>query len=422
MGIGRKIRRRRKELGLTQSEVAAAITSASTISLIETEKLSPKMEIVKLLAERLNTSIDDLMDNEMKEDDKLLGEWMEKIEHSICEMRLEEAMEQLHLLQGTDSVVNHSTAKQMIELFTTQIELEEGNHQQAQDRLTQFEEKWLPVDGLPKVNALYLFIKAAYLIDEGWHEHAFNCLEQLKEIKQSLPLLYMPHFLILYARCVAERRDCLTSYKHLHEAKQHLVNKGRWIELCKAKIVKSTIDQLFEYTSDAYNELMATEQLLIFKGECGLLNLVYYNLGRIAHKRGLLQEAIESFAKCMQVVQVPSGRLTADVELALAQIFFEQDRLTKALEYANKAMSNSYNFTIRCNIYLLIAEIKRHEKKNDEQQQALLEARKSALDSRNKWLNKKCNESLGHFYYEKGDYQKSSFYLIKASTFTEQEF
>lgn len=67
--VGEKIRRRRKELGLTQVEVAKrAGISQSALSDIEKLTKNPSVSTIKLLAPALRTSVAELMDEDGLDD------------------------------------------------------------------------------------------------------------------------------------------------------------------------------------------------------------------------------------------------------------------------------------------------------------------------------------------------------------------
>ncbi|ASS75905.1 hypothetical protein CIG75_13685 [Tumebacillus algifaecis] len=56
--LGRKIRQRRQEKGLTQSQLAEGLVSASAISQIEADKINPSYKLLLQIAERLEVPLD----------------------------------------------------------------------------------------------------------------------------------------------------------------------------------------------------------------------------------------------------------------------------------------------------------------------------------------------------------------------------
>ncbi|KEO84382.1 helix-turn-helix transcriptional regulator [Tumebacillus flagellatus] len=95
--IGRNIRDRRKELGLTQGDLAKELFSVQSISLIERGKLKVSPEILSRLAERLQCSVDDLLVmHDLQED--WLDELLELVLRRKSNNQIPEATEAAHTL------------------------------------------------------------------------------------------------------------------------------------------------------------------------------------------------------------------------------------------------------------------------------------------------------------------------------------
>ena len=65
--FGRRLRAARLEAGLTQAQLARGITSTGHISMLETDKRRPSLEMVRALAGRLGVSADALMEPDLAE-------------------------------------------------------------------------------------------------------------------------------------------------------------------------------------------------------------------------------------------------------------------------------------------------------------------------------------------------------------------
>ncbi|MGI6034219.1 MAG: helix-turn-helix domain-containing protein [Limnochordia bacterium] len=61
MSLGRVIRRRRLQLGLTQSELGGSELSKSFISQLERDQASPSLQTLSLIASRLQTTASSLL-------------------------------------------------------------------------------------------------------------------------------------------------------------------------------------------------------------------------------------------------------------------------------------------------------------------------------------------------------------------------
>ena len=71
LSLGEKIRKRRKELNMTLKDLARDRITPGQISLVESGKSNPSMDLLEYLASTLNTSIDYLMESEESQAEKI---------------------------------------------------------------------------------------------------------------------------------------------------------------------------------------------------------------------------------------------------------------------------------------------------------------------------------------------------------------
>ncbi|MTK10856.1 MAG: helix-turn-helix transcriptional regulator [Clostridiaceae bacterium] len=71
LSLGEKIKRRRKELNMTLKDLAGDRITPGQISLVESGKSNPSMDLLEYLAEALNTSIEYLMESEETQAEKI---------------------------------------------------------------------------------------------------------------------------------------------------------------------------------------------------------------------------------------------------------------------------------------------------------------------------------------------------------------
>ncbi|MCT8978345.1 helix-turn-helix transcriptional regulator [Clostridium sp. CX1] len=71
LSLGEKIKRRRKELNMTLKDLAGDRITPGQISLVESGKSNPSMDLLEYLAESLNTSIEYLMESEETQAEKI---------------------------------------------------------------------------------------------------------------------------------------------------------------------------------------------------------------------------------------------------------------------------------------------------------------------------------------------------------------
>ena len=71
LSLGEKIKKRRKDLDLTLKELAAERITPGQISLVESGKSNPSMDLLEYLAEALDTTVEYLMESEGAQAEKI---------------------------------------------------------------------------------------------------------------------------------------------------------------------------------------------------------------------------------------------------------------------------------------------------------------------------------------------------------------
>ncbi|MBM6838583.1 helix-turn-helix transcriptional regulator, partial [Clostridium saudiense] len=71
LSLGEKIKRKRKELNMTLKDLAADRITPGQISLVESGKSNPSMDLLEYLAENLQTSVEYLMESEESQAEKI---------------------------------------------------------------------------------------------------------------------------------------------------------------------------------------------------------------------------------------------------------------------------------------------------------------------------------------------------------------
>lgn len=71
LSLGEKIKRRRKELDMTLKDLAGDRITPGQISLVESGKSNPSMDLLEYISSVLNTSIEYLMESEESQAEKI---------------------------------------------------------------------------------------------------------------------------------------------------------------------------------------------------------------------------------------------------------------------------------------------------------------------------------------------------------------
>jgi len=71
LSLGEKIKRKRKELNMTLKDLAGDRITPGQISLVESGKSNPSMDLLEYLANTLNTTVEYLMESEETQAEKI---------------------------------------------------------------------------------------------------------------------------------------------------------------------------------------------------------------------------------------------------------------------------------------------------------------------------------------------------------------
>lgn len=93
LSLGEKIKRRRKELGMTLKDLAGDRITPGQISLVESSKSNPSMDLLEYLANCLNISIEYLMESEETQAEKICIYFENMAESHILNDELDQADE-----------------------------------------------------------------------------------------------------------------------------------------------------------------------------------------------------------------------------------------------------------------------------------------------------------------------------------------
>ena len=92
LSLGEKIKRKRKDLNMTLKDLAKDRITPGQISLIESGRTNPSMDLLEYLADNLNTTIEYLIETEESQAEKIINyyeymasSYIHNKEYILCE-------------------------------------------------------------------------------------------------------------------------------------------------------------------------------------------------------------------------------------------------------------------------------------------------------------------------------------------------
>lgn len=130
--LGEKIKKRRKELNMTLKNLGGDRVTPGQISLVESGKSKPSMELLQYLAQKLDVSVDYLFETEEKQAEKLCDYYSKISNASILACNYEQAQGAVSQGMGYANQYNLQYYKGLDELYNGKIQYGLKNYEEAQ--------------------------------------------------------------------------------------------------------------------------------------------------------------------------------------------------------------------------------------------------------------------------------------------------
>ncbi len=306
--IGNRIRETRRALGLSQLELAGDDLSASYVSLLESGKRSATKHVVDILAARLETSAE-------------------------------------YLLEGIDVRARDG---QELRLRYAELALQNGEGDEA---LTHFRQLVAETDPDSAVHREASWGACRALEASGRIEEAIEAYDRVRMAALNDPD-HHPRWaeaIIALCRCSGEVGDLSRAIELGEEALRHLGELGLQLSDLQVQIV-STLVGSYYYRGDLVRaQILATQLIDAVEGMASPLarGAAYWNASLVAESRGRLGEAINLAEKAVAMYSEASNqRSYARVKVAYAWLLLRQAepalaRSTALLTQARAELSES---------------------------------------------------------------------------------
>lgn len=410
MQFGKNIRIHRKRLGMTQLDLAKDIVSVSYISLIESNKIKPSYEIIRLLAERLETTVESLTVN-LTDLSEQFREEIQNIEDLLYRVEIEKALEILNLIGCSIHKIEGNPPSLIMlwiraQLFTGELEAAESHLKSI--------EKDSVLESDPVELNRYLLTKAIYYLVIRKFDRAISCLNQLERSDTVIDKDYAFTYLLM-AICHMKNDRYKASFQYLNKAQELYLEQGRWLEVGLVRYVYALIDLKTCDLPSALRGLESLEQLLIILNHSRLLKHVYYSMGKVYYQMSDMRMATLSLSKSLQIQLEPKNdRLTASTYCLLAEIYFHENRYNLSVEYLNRSLKLGGSIYLRAKNYLLSAKVELSMNCSLDETN-IHRMYRMAFKSGSRSLIKESNSLLGNYYFQKGDYKRAADYLFPRS-------
>ena len=133
--LGEKIRKRRKALGMTLKEVALDKVTPGQISLVESGKSNPSIDLLNYLSDKLDISLDYLMESEYSQVNKIATFYSYIIKSSLMFKEFDRAEEYITKLSKLVSEYNFNNQRLRLYYFEGLLNYHKANDEKALELL-----------------------------------------------------------------------------------------------------------------------------------------------------------------------------------------------------------------------------------------------------------------------------------------------
>ncbi|MCX7950676.1 MAG: helix-turn-helix domain-containing protein [Clostridiales bacterium] len=335
--LGEKIKAKRKEKNLTLKELAGDRVTPGQISLVESGKSNPSIELLEYIAQRLETDVDYFLESEEKQASKICEYYLNIAEASLSTNDFDRANEYVEKGIHYANEYNLLLFKGKFNMVLANIKFHYKNYEEAQQYCLVANSIFLKLDLIEDVIESFLLL-GKISSSMGYYSTALNYFMQGETI---------------------------------------IIENKVEDELLKAKI-NYYIAMVYLKLNKASNAIdyayVAKKRLEIFSDKKAYADVLI--LLSISHaKEGKLQDAIKYSKKAKSVLEeLNCRREIAVIEDGIGEVFASQDNyeesfvhLKNAIKIKQEIMDNSLPETLfkLCDNYIKLGELEEAKKSID---------------------------------------------------------
>lgn len=421
LSLGEKIKRRRKDLGMTLKDLAGDRITPGQISLVESSKSNPSMDLLEYLANELGTSIEYLMESEDTQAEKICTYYENIAESYILnkdyiqgEKYIENALyyaerynleyrkaRNLYLRGLINFSKNEFVMAQQLLLSSNVIFIKEGKFEEI-------------VNTFLKLGCIALNLKAYYSAC-SYFQQAEKAYKD-NDIGNDF-LLGEIYYYISYTYHKLENLNNAINYSYLANEKFKQLSKKE--EYAKSLLL---LTKEFSEKGDLDNALKYSKRTLeIFKdiGNNGYVGEIENNLGKLFYAFDNLEESFIHLEKAKQIRKNQNDDKIVDTLVNICENYIKQKDVEKCKEVLEEIKENAdkENEKVLMHYYLLKFKVDLLEDNLEQAENSLI----LALDYvKNMEYFQDAGEisiMIGKFYIDNGKDTEAARYLSQGVDF-----
>lgn len=415
--LGEKIKSKRKEMNMTLKELAGDRITPGQISLVESGKSNPSIDLLEYIAERLNTDIDYFLESEEKQATRISEFYINIAESAIRDenmLRAQEAIEKgIHYAQKYNLVYY----KGRFDFAMADMKFSNGKYEEAQQYCISANSIFLKTESIDDIVKSFILL-GTITLHMGYIPTALNYFIQGDSILNEYNVMDE----ILKARLYYNISICYSRMENISQAIDYallvkdrlklLNNKREYAEtlmiLSIAYSQENKIKEALRYAKEArkvFGEIDDIKEIANMET----------NLGVIFAKGHNIEESFSHFNEALKLKNEIKDSTIPDTLLKICENYININEVDNAIAILQDVLSriedDQYEYRIKCFEYMYKIYYKKGEKSNAEH--SLLDAVKylEALDFKKELAD--FHVLLGKFYMDIGENELALNYMNK---------
>lgn len=415
LSLGEKVKAKRKELNMTLKDLAGERITPGQISLIESGKSNPSMDLLEYLANTLNTSIEYLMESEEAQAEKVCNFFENMAECCMFNSEYESSKKYVEqgLYYADRYVLENKKAKLLFLLGTISISLED--YALAQQHFLAANILFIKNNSYEDI--INTFIKLGSIaLELKAYPSALSYFKQAEkvftdnELGNDFLLADIYHYI---ARTYMKLEELDKSKKYMYYAKDKfgiIQNKKEYaqslLEMTKEHYDKGDTNKAILYSRkalNAYRSIRDREYISEFE----------INMGQLFSEFNNIEEAFYFLNKAKEVREQDKESNLIEVLVSLCENYIKLKDIENSKKILQEIIDNSGhgNDKALLNYYLLKYRIHILEGNLNEAENTLLMALSFVTNLDFKKEQAEVSVLIGKFYVDMGQDNKASEYL-----------
>lgn len=415
--LGEKIKAKRKEMNMTLKELAGERITPGQISLVESGKSNPSIDLLEYIADKLNTDIDYFLESEEKQATKICEFYINIAESAIRDgssLRAQESIERgIYYAQK----YNLAYYKGRFDFAMADLKFKNGEYEGAQQYCISANSIFLKTESIDDIVKSFILL-GVITFKMGYISTSLNYFIQGDAILNEYNLVdeILKAKIYYYIALCHSRLDNITQaieFALLVKDKLMLLNSKR--EYAETLMVLSIAYSQENKIKEALKYAKESRKVFGEIDDVHEIANIEANIGVIFAKGNNMDESFIHLNNALKLKKDIKDNSIIDTMLKICDNYIHLNEHEKALEILNDAISmledDQYSYRIKCFEYLYKIHYKRNDKTRAEE--ALLEAIKYISSLGYKRQLADFYILLGKFYINIGEKELALNYMNK---------